>query len=419
MSVVKERKGVKHCFLFVQLRSFATDTQEDKDHKLYSIHINNSSSHLVRTFTATLLIPFKYCLYSFPYLLSMLTLVLVYIVIWIEAKSNFVSSGLSNVACAGLPNIIRRVITKNFFSYLSCTSVVILAAVAGYDIYFFVQFRDFESAIWLINPFPIAIILFSIINLPLVGLTVYVHGEHIPLPSLTKHTMQRCCCSSYTWIVRLHQFFLLSCLTTLVVFLSFHFLWFLITFLSYPVQVLSTTTYLLPLVFSLSIIPYMVDILLSRKSFEKRILTIGLFLILTLALTLLVLVMYMFSSIVLLYAHTAPAWSGILALLGTGSGGIVLYIIKLASGDPETEESQDSPPTKKLSAVLSPLSRNESIMRSFKNSKMPSNASMSAKNDLVFNFNSVTDFKPVTNVVYSTPPNSPRTNGISRRISNV
>ena len=163
----------------------------------------------------------------------------------------------------------------------------------------------------------------------------------------------------------------------------------------------------------------MVDILLSRKSFEKRILTIGLFLILTLALTLLVLVMYMFSSIVLLYAHTAPAWSGILALLGTGSGGIVLYIIKLASGDPETEESQDSPPTKKLSAVLSPLSRNESIMRSFKNSKMPSNASMSAKNDLVFNFNSVTDFKPVTNVVYSTPPNSPRTNGISRRISNV
>ena len=76
--------------------------------------------------------------------------------------------------------------------------------------------------------------------------------------------------------------------------------------------------------------------------------------------------MYMFSSIVLLYAHTAPAWSGILALLGTGSGGIVLYIIKLASGDPETEESQDSPPTKKLSAVLSPLSRNESIMRSLK-----------------------------------------------------
>ena len=80
--------------------------------------------------------------------------------------------------------------------------------------------------------------------------------------------------------------------------------------------------------------------------------------------------MYMFSSIVLLYAHTAPAWSGVLALVGTGSGGIVLYIFKLASGDPESEESADSPPPKKnLSAVLSPLSRNGSLMRSFKSGK--------------------------------------------------
>ena len=222
----------------VQLRSFATDTQEDKDHKLYSIHISNSSSHLVRTFTATLLIPFKYCLYSFPYLLSVLALVMVYIVVWFEVKSGLVSSGLSNVACVGLPNFLRQLITKNSFSYLSCTSVVFLIALTGYDLLFLVEYREIESAIWLINPFPIAIILFSIINLPLVGLTIYVHGEHIPLPSLTKHTIQQCCCSSYTWVARLHQFFLLSCLTTLVVFLSFHLQWFLITFLSYPVQVL-------------------------------------------------------------------------------------------------------------------------------------------------------------------------------------
>ena len=371
----------------LQLRSFATDTQEDKDHKLYSIHISNSSSHLVRTFTATLLIPFKYCLYTFPYLFSALALILVYILIWIEAKSKFVTSGLSNVACAGLPNVIRRLITKNSFSYMSCTSVVILIALTGYDVLFFVQYRDFESAIWLINPFPIAIVLFSIINFPHVGLTVYVHGEHIPLPSLTKHTIQRCYCFSYKWITKLHQFFLLSCLTTLVVFLSFHLQWFIITFLSYPVQVLSTTTYLLPMVFSLSIIPYMIDILLSVKSFEKRILTIGLFLILGLGLILLVLAMYMFSAIVLLYAHTAPAWSGVLALVGTGSGGIVLYIFKLASGDPESEESADSPPPKKkLSAVLSPLSRNGSLMRSFKSgkdSKKTSNSTTPAKDEVI------------------------------------
>ena len=110
----------------------------------------------------------------------------------------------------------------------------------------------------------------------------------------------------------------------------------------------------------------MVDILLSIKTFKKGILTIGLFLILALVLTLLVLAMYMFSSIVLLYAHTAPAWSGVLALL---PGGIVLYIVKLASGDPETEEteeSEESSPKKKFSVVLS---RNNSLFRSFKGDK--------------------------------------------------
>ena len=375
----------------------------------------------MRTFTATLLIPFKYCLYIFPYLLSVLALVMVYIVVWIEAKSGVISSGLSNAACAGLPKFLRQLITKNSFSYLSCTSAVFLIALTGYDLQFLVEYREIESAIWLINPFPIAIILFSIINLPLVGLTVYVHGEHIPLPSLTKHTIQRCCCSSYTWVARLHQFFLLSCLTTLVVFLSFHLQWFLITFLSYPVQVLSTTTYLLPLVFSLSIIPYMVDILLSIKTFKKGILTIGLFLILALVLTLLVLAMYMFSSIVLLYAHTAPAWSGVLALLGTGSGGIVLYIVKLASGDPETEEteeSEESSPKKKFSVVLSPLSRNNSLFRSFKGDK-PNSANSHEAIAATDQHPSVKDdtFETIT---YSTPPTALElSNNVHHRVSNV
>lgn len=370
-----------------------------------------------------MLIPFKYCLYVFPYFLSILALVIVYVVVWIEGKSNVVSTGLSHAACGGFPNFIRKVITQNSFSYLSCTSVVLLIALTGYDLAFFLEFPDLDSAVWLISPFPVASSLFSLINIPLIAITIYVHGEHIPLPSLTRHTIRRCKCGSYKLVAQIHQFFLLYCLTTLVVFLSFHFQWFIVTFLSYPVQVLSTSTYLLPIIFSISLIPYMVDILFSAKSTKRRVMTFSVFIVLGLVLILLVLAMYMFSSIVLLYAHTAPAWSGVLALLGTGSGGIILYIVKLASGEPE--ESEDSPKIpKNLSLVVSPLSRKSSLAFKYSNPAKPTNTDtenipqeppeppLSAKS-----YND--DFETI---VYSSPPTS-AINGssgdLNHRITNV
>ena len=64
-----------------------------------------------------------------------------------------------------------------------------------------------------------------------------------------------------------------------------------------------------------------------------------------------------------------------------------MYIFKLASGDPESEESADSPPPKKkLSAVLSPLSQNGSLMRSFKSgkdSKKTANSTTPAKDEVI------------------------------------
>ena len=267
------------------------------------------------------------------------------------------TTAFSEVACKGLPDIIQRVITNNSFSYLTVSSVVLLIALVIYDVIFFALNPDFDSAIWLINPFPLAATLFAIINIPAVLVTVCHIGKRLPLSSFSRNTIRRCCpCSCST---QFHQFILLYCLTNLVVFASFHFQWFIITFLSYPVQVLCSLTYLFPLILYISLLPYMFDVLLSAKKFKRGAVRFALFAVFLLIFVTIIIALYMFASIVLLYSHTAPAWSGVVALLGTGSGGLLLCIIKLASGGSEDSSTSDGRSLSILTPAVSLLKLSE------------------------------------------------------------
>ena len=210
-------------------------------------------------------------------------------------------------------------------------------ALTIYDVVFFAFHHHNKPAIWLINPFPVATTIFAIVNFPLIVISVNRIGKHLPLSSVTRNTIQRCCpCSCST---QFHLFILLYSLTNLVVFVSFHFQWFIMGFLSYPVQALCSLMYLIPVVLILSLLPLIFDVLLSAKNCKKRALRSAVFGAFILIFVMVVVLLYMLGSIMLLYAYTAPAWSGIVALIGTGATALFLYLFKLASGDSKSSEA--------------------------------------------------------------------------------